>query len=139
MRRSCSLGVLCGKLCKDCLSEDVYDHRPHRCLRCYLKYDYSCKKANLNRAEVRSKYKKKLYSDNIKGLSCRANAAVAKAKRLGILVANPCEVCGSIETEAHHDSYLKRNWLRVRWLCFKDHRSWHKLNKPEYPKKKVAS
>lgn len=31
----------------------------------------------------------------------------------------PCEVCGSVDVEAHHDDY-KRPWT-VRWLCKEHH------------------
>jgi hypothetical protein len=40
------------------------------------------------------------------------------------LVRKPCEVCGE-KAEAHHDDYAKP--LDVRWLCFKHHREWHKI------------
>lgn len=41
----------------------------------------------------------------------------------GILVKQPCEICGEIEVEAHHDDYYKA--LDVRWLCRKHHREHH--------------
>lgn len=36
-------------------------------------------------------------------------------QRRGKLVPGPCEVCGSVDTEKHHDDYSRP--LAVRWLC----------------------
>ena len=36
----------------------------------------------------------------------------------------PCENCGALEVEAHHDDYDKP--LEVRWLCRHDHRQLHR-------------
>lgn len=53
----------------------------------------------------------------------RARAAVANAIRDGRLERKPCEVCGDVKSQAHHDDYRKK--LSVRWLCFKHHREAH--------------
>lgn len=42
----------------------------------------------------------------------------------GKLKREPCEVCGAIQVEAHHDDYSKP--LEVRWLCHTHHREHHK-------------
>jgi hypothetical protein len=50
-----------------------------------------------------------------------AHYTVAKALKDGRLVRQPCELCGSLESDAHHADYSKP--LEVRWLC----RTAHKL------------
>lgn len=47
------------------------------------------------------------------------------------LAREPCEICGDVVAQAHHDDYNKP--LEVRWLCVKHHREWHRHNKPKYP------
>lgn len=57
----------------------------------------------------------------------RAHGKVAYEVRVGNLVPEPCEMCGSEERQhAHHDDYSQP--LNVRWLCPKCHRQWHKEN-----------
>jgi len=56
--------------------------------------------------------------------------AVCRARKLGLLVPQPCEVCQSEIVEAHHDDYNKP--LEVRWLCRRHHNEWHDTNVPKY-------
>jgi len=49
-----------------------------------------------------------------------AALAVSNAVRDGRLVKQPCEFCGALKVEAHHDDYTKP--LEVRWLCNKHHK-----------------
>jgi len=44
-----------------------------------------------------------------------ARNAVKQALAKGTLKRLPCEVCGSISSEAHHEDYSKP--LEVEWLC----------------------
>jgi hypothetical protein len=37
----------------------------------------------------------------------------------------PCEICGNVKAQAHHDDYSKP--LQVRWLCDEHHRQHHKF------------
>jgi hypothetical protein len=53
----------------------------------------------------------------------KAHKKVSNALRYGKLKRLPCEICGNIKSEAHHDDY--RSPLKVRWLCFKHHRELH--------------
>ncbi len=53
-----------------------------------------------------------------------AHKAVEKAKISGLLVPMPCEECGNIKVDAHHDDYTKP--LDVRWLCRSHHLLHHR-------------
>ena len=53
-----------------------------------------------------------------------ARNAVNNALRAGTLVRKPCEVCGAVKSEGHHDDYSKP--LEVRWLCRLHHTQHHK-------------
>lgn len=53
-----------------------------------------------------------------------AHIKTGNAIRDGILVRQPCEVCGAARVEAHHDDYSRP--LDVRWLCTKHHCEHHK-------------
>jgi len=65
----------------------------------------------------------------------RAQNVVENAVKKGIVIPQPCEVCGEYakfkdgrrSVQAHHDDYSKP--LDVRWLCQKHHHKWHKKNK----------
>jgi ribosomal protein S27AE len=54
----------------------------------------------------------------------KARWAVANALREGRLKREPCQECGEIKSEAHHEDYTKP--LEVDWLCKKCHTIRHK-------------
>lgn len=53
----------------------------------------------------------------------RAHRALWAAIRRGDVQRRPCEVCGAVKVDAHHDDYDKP--LEVRWLCRIHHRNQH--------------
>lgn len=53
----------------------------------------------------------------------KARWSAANAIRDGRLPRQPCEVCGSPKTDAHHDDYERP--LDVRWLCRECHTQYH--------------
>lgn len=65
-----------------------------------------------------SKVLRRLYPERY-----RARTAVGNALRDGRLTREPCEVCASPKSEAHHDDYSKP--LTVRWLCRVHHEAHH--------------
>ena len=58
-----------------------------------------------------------------------AQAAVSKALKNGSLIRQPCEVCGSLCSEAHHADYSKP--LKVQWFCRKHHCREHAMIRKE--------
>lgn len=52
-----------------------------------------------------------------------AHSALRRAVKAGRVIRRPCEVCGALPVEGHHDDYEKP--LEVRWLCVYNHRLLH--------------
>lgn len=103
--------------CKECNKKDVAEHRVSN-IEKIREYD----RARGNRQdpsyimEWKKKYPKKY----------KAHCMVNNQKRAGNLHQEPCEVCGSEKSVAHHDDYDKP--LNVRWLCQAHHKQWHVKN-----------
>lgn len=54
--------------------------------------------------------------------------AVKRAVADGVIVKQPCIVCGDCKSEAHHSDYSKP--LDVDWLCKRHHGLWHRYLEP---------
>ena len=119
--------------CKECTKNDVKKHRRDN-IEYYRLYDRS--RANSpHRVSVRNKYAgtangkaaslraKKKYSDR-NPLKRAVHVLVGNAMRDGKITKQPCEVCGSIRVQGHHDDYLKP--FDIRWLCTTHHALHHK-------------
>lgn len=65
-------------------------------------------------------HKKWLEKNKIKFI---AHGLVRKAMKEGKIERKPCEVCGSLNSDAHHDDYTKP--LDIRWLCRTHHARHH--------------
>jgi hypothetical protein len=66
----------------------------------------------------------------------RARVAVHNAVARGTLKKEPCEVCGDVRVQAHHEDYSKP--LDVAWLCVRHHRPRHGLPYLEHPNRSGA-
>jgi hypothetical protein len=55
-----------------------------------------------------------------------AQRLLFNALRRGLIVREPCEICGALEVEAHHEDYSKP--LQVRFLCRRHHREYHRTH-----------
>ncbi len=63
--------------------------------------------------------------------NCRSYASTYKKR--GKLIQEPCNVCGAIESEMHHEDYSKP--LLIAWLCRTHHLQLHKFKIQEKNKK----
>ena len=57
---------------------------------------------------------RELYPEKFKAREIARNAMAS-----GKLIKKPCEVCGNVAVEGHHDDYSKP--LEVRWFCHQHH------------------
>jgi hypothetical protein len=124
--------------CKSCTKKDVHSHRENN-LEKIQEYDRRRGLSEKHRESVR-KYSqtergrilsfeaKKRWSDENKKKR-KAHQAVQTAVRNGSLVRQPCERCGTPESEAHHEDYDKV--LDVMWLCPEHHAELHRTKREE--------
>jgi len=117
--------------CKSCAKRDA-DEREKR-----LSKDPSWKEKELARHREKSARARKLGEVSAKEVWKKSRAAwilrnkhkryahgkVAFAIHQGSLTRQPCEVCGEMKAQAHHDDYSKP--LEVKWLCTKHHGERH--------------
>jgi hypothetical protein len=78
--------------------------------------------------DVMARHARKLNEEHPNQL--RARTRIAYLIRCGRLFKKPCEVCGALVVEAHHDSYAKPHWETVHWLCKAHHENWHQSLDP---------
>lgn len=106
-----------GKICKECKRIEYRGQR-ERNKETFLKKDSKYYQKNKEEISLR---RKKWYEKNKVKVSAHGKLKTAVFK--GLIVRKPCEVCGEIKTDAHHDDYNKP--LDVRWLCRKHHLRHH--------------
>lgn len=128
-------GMADGRLnkCKVCCREVNIGNRNQN-LEYYRNYD----KSRMNqpqRVEARNAWAESLEGRVSQGEAKRAwsqrnsikrsaQNAVSNAVRAGVIVKEPCVVCGTSKSQGHHEDYNKP--LDVIWLCPKHHAERHK-------------
>lgn len=58
-----------------------------------------------------------------------SHVAVASALKRNLIEKKPCEVCGEVKVDAHHDDHSRP--LQIRWMCRLHHRQHHQRLKTE--------
>ena len=109
---------MCGKLAYDKPSHYKRKKRHFCSMDCYSEF----RKTKLPKEEQHRYGTGFSEGEQAKRRKCRN--ATNKAIQRKELIRKPCEDCGSLNSEAHHDDYDKP--LDVRWLCFEHHRAFHK-------------
>ena len=101
--------------------------RKKECSKCNKEVEQSregqryCKDChNAHARETRKKHKELTTLQKLKA-NCRSYLNVYLKR--GKVIKKPCEVCNSVEVEAHHNDYTKP--LEVIWLCREHHLEKH--------------
>lgn len=102
--------IVCGK-CGDFLDLSRLG-RQRYCKKCHAQY---MRENRRRHSELSPVQKKKA--------NCRSYANAYQTR--GVLIPQPCEKCGSVNAEKHHDDYTKP--LDVKWLCRDCHMDLHKI------------
>lgn len=122
--------------CKECVKSRVKKHRAGN-IECIKEYDRN--RSDLpNRVALRAAYAKTDRGKERQASGARAYVArnpqkraahimVGNAVRDGKLIRLPCEKCGDLKTDAHHDDHSKP--LVVIWLCRACHMAHHKASR----------
>jgi hypothetical protein len=106
--------------CKACVKSRVSTHREANLERIH-QYDRERSKEPKRKAHLTRNFKKMVERYPEKRI---ARSAVSNAIRDGRLFKQPCQVCSSSKSEAHHLDYSKP--LEVIWLCKLHHEEAHK-------------
>ena len=110
--------------CKTCTKKDANKYRNDNLLK-VREYDKERSK-NKERIKASLEIVKAWRKEDSRRFI--AHNAVARAVKKGILVRQPCEMCGNEKTVAHHEDYDKP--LAVTWLCQPCHKKRHiEINK----------
>lgn len=102
--------------CKECCRLGAVLNRRKNQDR-YNQYD-----RDRNQDPARKELRKKVRDRHPERIAARN--AVSNAIRLGKLIAQPCEVCGTEKAHGHHEDYSKP--LEVIWLCHTHHMERHR-------------
>ena len=83
--------------------------------------EYARRRYRENRALYREYCRKYCYAHRRERY---CHLLVYLAIKSGKLTRQPCEICGKLPADAHHDDYSEP--LTIRWLCRRHHRLTHK-------------
>lgn len=123
-------GNRCGHatMCKTCTTESRREYeKSYRIRRKRLlnKKIRNKRLVNPEKAKAKDRASYKLQRENSPE-KLNARSAVGQALVKGELTKGRCRWCDTSEdVEAHHESYLERDWLNVWWMCKRHHTERH--------------
>lgn len=106
--------------CKECAKSDVAKHRAEN-IESIREYDRE-RGRRPERITSALEQVRKWRGEDRRRAKC--HSAVARALSNGLIEPEPCTVCGSEKSVAHHEDYDKP--LDVIWLCQVHHKARHK-------------
>ncbi len=105
----------------ECGTCDRCKHREYMRAWYWRNRDKACEQARRTRTAnieaIRARDRERGRNETIERR--RVRNQVRDAVKRGDLVREPCEECGAMPTEGHHDDYSRP--LDVRWLCVRCH------------------
>lgn len=114
--------------CKDdnidnLLSNGISPFGVHRyiCRKCNTERLRKYRKTKIGIENTRKAVKKSTLKHAVKQ---NARITLSYYVKIGRVIKLPCEICGEIKVDGHHDDYGKP--LEVKWLCRKHHADLHK-------------
>jgi hypothetical protein len=106
--------------CKQCTKDDSNKYRAENLERIR---EYDRRRARIpERAAAAMAVNRLWRAEDVRRMKC--HNAVARAIKAGRLERQPCSVCGSAKSLAHHESYDRP--LDVVWYCQPHHKERHK-------------
>lgn len=117
-KKSISQFYAISKSCKECDKEYSRKHRIKNIIR-IRKYDLNRRKNRDRLSDIKKNTQWKLNNP----LKIKAARKVQYAIKIGKIKRLPCEKCGELKSQAHHDDYSKP--LIVRFLCAAHHKKHH--------------
>ena len=110
--------------CKECLKAKARANRNAK-LDIYRAYDRDRNKSPERKEQTERKTERKNVKWRVEQRhKCKAHRLMWRAIKLGELVKQPCERCGSLDVEGHHEDYSKP--LEIKWLCIEHHNERHR-------------
>lgn len=115
----------CSK-CQEYLSKEsfykdkrVKDGLYSCCKSCHTIKNGTHTKTNIEKGISRTEYHRRYRKIDGESIKVQARKSAYDAIQHGRIIKKPCEVCGELKVEAHHEDYSKK--LDVIFLCKKHH------------------
>ena len=113
------------KWCEKEIPDGLMTMKANLCKDCRLAREFSDPSVRERRNEYSRNYRKEngIPERDIKSPEWKAKKFINRQVKRGVIVREPCVVCGLTIAHAHHEDYTKKN--EVIWLCASHHKLHH--------------